>query len=216
MPPRALAQEDKAARRADILNAARELFLEDSHQLPSVARIAQAAGLAKGTVYLYFTTKEDIFLALLGSEFEAAFDQLDALLAIDQPLEALLAAFLDTYAAYLDANPEFLRLASMSASVLELHADEEQGYAFKYGIALRLIRSGKLVEIRLPTLGPGQGAALLLRTYAVTLGLWQTVDYPERVKQRLTDPTFAVLRPDFRTELAATLTQLWRGTLAQP
>ena len=69
MKQRALSLDDKATRRTDILSAARRLFLEDSRQLPSAARIAQAAGLAKGTVYLYFRTKEEIFISLLEEDF---------------------------------------------------------------------------------------------------------------------------------------------------
>jgi AcrR family transcriptional regulator len=47
------------------LTAADELFAAAQDQLPSVSSIAEAAGLAKGTVYLNFETKEEIFAQLL-------------------------------------------------------------------------------------------------------------------------------------------------------
>ncbi len=77
--------EDKVARRAAILAAARGLFLENSRELPSAARIADAAGLAKGTVYLYFRTKEEIFAALLGQDFADMFDSVERAFADDAP-----------------------------------------------------------------------------------------------------------------------------------
>ena len=65
MRQRAIAEDEKLAKRRSILDAALALYLENSRELPSVSRIAEASGLAKGTVYLYFRTKEEIFLALL-------------------------------------------------------------------------------------------------------------------------------------------------------
>ena len=65
MARHATAIEDKQARRAAILRAATGLFVAGDGTLPSAAEIAAAAGLAKGTVYLYFRTKEEIFASLL-------------------------------------------------------------------------------------------------------------------------------------------------------
>lgn len=65
MAERALAREDKQARRAVILSAARTLFNEGDGNLPTASQVAAASGLAKGTVYLYFQTKEEIFANLL-------------------------------------------------------------------------------------------------------------------------------------------------------
>ncbi|HRH91851.1 MAG TPA: helix-turn-helix domain-containing protein, partial [Agitococcus sp.] len=63
MARNAMTDADKLLRRADFINAAHHLFREQKI-LPSVADIAKSAGLAKGTVYLYFKTKEEIFIAL--------------------------------------------------------------------------------------------------------------------------------------------------------
>ena len=65
MGKRAYGSQDKLARRHDILEAARRLFHRGGGELPSVARIAEAAGLAKGTIYLYFETREAIYADLL-------------------------------------------------------------------------------------------------------------------------------------------------------
>jgi AcrR family transcriptional regulator len=46
------------ARRTQIVEAAARLWLEDGFDATSVEAIARAAGLAKGTVYLYFPSKE--------------------------------------------------------------------------------------------------------------------------------------------------------------
>lgn len=216
MTQRALAQDDKLARRAAILAAARGLFLADSHQLPSAARIAEAAGLAKGTVYLYFRTKEEIFVALLSEELGSLLAEAAAVFdaAADQG-EAVLARFIDHFVAYLDAHPELLRLDAMAYSVLEQNLSDEQLRAFKLDLTHALARAGTAVD-RALGLPAGRGGSLLLRSYALTRGLWQSLDYPCKLRTLLADPVFALLRPDFRTELPHALAEYWRGALAAP
>ena len=209
---RAIDGQDKAARRADILAAARALFLEDGRQLPSAAQIAQAAGLAKGTVYLYFKTKEEIFVALLAEDFagllqavRAAFSEGDA--------AQVLPRFVDRFAAYLDAHPELLRLDAMAYSVLEQNLEEAHLRQFKLDLVQGLVDVGAIIDAAL-SLPAGRGVSLLLRSYALTRGLWQTLDYPPPLRALLAAPEFAPIRPPFLSELKAALHEYLRGALA--
>ena len=61
---RAMGTEDKAERREAILDATERLFLKHPARMASVSEVAHAAGLGKGTVYLYFPSKEEMLLAL--------------------------------------------------------------------------------------------------------------------------------------------------------
>ena len=54
----------KEERRQALLDAAEKLYLRHPDRMASVAEVAGAAGLAKGTVYLYFPSKEEMLLAL--------------------------------------------------------------------------------------------------------------------------------------------------------
>jgi AcrR family transcriptional regulator len=54
----------KAARREEILNAARRVFAERGFKGTTIADIADAAGIALGTIYLYFSSKDAVFEAL--------------------------------------------------------------------------------------------------------------------------------------------------------
>lgn len=51
-------------RRDDLMNAAQELFLQRGLADTTVDQITSAADVAKGTFYLYFTSKEDVLVAL--------------------------------------------------------------------------------------------------------------------------------------------------------
>jgi AcrR family transcriptional regulator len=53
---------DPRDKRLAILYAARELFASQGYEETTIAQIAQAAGVAVGTVYLYFSGKHDILL----------------------------------------------------------------------------------------------------------------------------------------------------------
>lgn len=63
--PRTKEQNEKIReeRRGEILAAAIELFAKDGFADTSVSMVAKAAGVSHGTVFLYFSTKEDLFRA---------------------------------------------------------------------------------------------------------------------------------------------------------
>ncbi|MEE1334420.1 MAG: TetR/AcrR family transcriptional regulator, partial [Erysipelotrichaceae bacterium] len=54
----------KLEKRKKLLDSSYELFVEKGISNVSIAEICQKAGIAKGTFYLYFTSKEDIARAL--------------------------------------------------------------------------------------------------------------------------------------------------------
>lgn len=57
----------KEARPAEILDAALDLFVERGFAATRLEDVAQRAGVSKGTVYLYFDSKEDLFKAVIRS-----------------------------------------------------------------------------------------------------------------------------------------------------
>jgi len=79
-----------AFRTREILAAARRLMEQQGVDTLTMEEIAQAAGLAKGTLYLYFQSKDDLIQALLSQVAEAIIADLEAILAKpDSPKEKL-------------------------------------------------------------------------------------------------------------------------------
>ena len=64
MPTRARTNEQKSFRREQILAAAHTLLTESGYDGFAMAPLARRANVAKGTLYLYFTTREEVLLAL--------------------------------------------------------------------------------------------------------------------------------------------------------
>lgn len=57
--------KEKEVRTAEIEQAAREVFLSRGYQAATIQEIADKAGVAKGTVYLYYKGKDDLYSALI-------------------------------------------------------------------------------------------------------------------------------------------------------
>lgn len=60
----------RGERRADILRAARQLFIANGDARTTMAEIARAIGVAEGTIYLYFARKQDLVAAVAIDWFE--------------------------------------------------------------------------------------------------------------------------------------------------
>ena len=65
-------------RRAQILRSARAVFIERGYIAARVEDVAKRAGLSKGAVYFYFSSKRDLFMALVAEEHENTYSFLDS------------------------------------------------------------------------------------------------------------------------------------------
>ena len=205
------AAEDKQARRQAILDAAGALFVAGDGSLPAAAEIATAAVLAKGTVYLYFRTKEEIFTDLLLQACLAALDRIEASFAVQlDSRRTQVATFVTTYVGHVAQYPLLLRLDAMSHSILEKNLDAAKLRDFKLTFVSRLVATGTVVEQAL-RLSPGRGTSLLMRSFALTRGLWQSSSADDCV----VDPALVSIQPPFDQELAEALTEYWRGALIE-
>ncbi|MEU6798823.1 helix-turn-helix domain-containing protein [Nonomuraea wenchangensis] len=75
--------EHHSPKAARILDSARELVTDHGVHKVTVSEIAAAAGVGKGTVYLYWPTKEDLILGLFARELLAFLDEIVARITAD-------------------------------------------------------------------------------------------------------------------------------------
>jgi AcrR family transcriptional regulator len=102
-------EQYRQVRRQQILDAAVQVFGEKGFARAVVADIAEAAGIAKGTVYLYFPSKEEIFTAIL---IERSFvPHLADLMVDDQPLDITLRNIAESFYRFLDTKLPIYRIA---------------------------------------------------------------------------------------------------------
>ena len=75
-----------------------------------MAAIAEEAGVAKGTLYLYFKDRDDLLDQAAGRIFDELLARLDGVLAGERPLRESLRELVRTKLAFFDENQEFLRV----------------------------------------------------------------------------------------------------------
>ncbi len=206
---RARAPEHKSQRRAAILGAAEGLLeRREAADSCSVELLARKAGLAKGTVYLYFRSREEVLLGVHEKQSHELFDVVErALAAPGANAERVVSAGLR----YLRAHPQFYPLAASCRTMLDTNVSTDAALAFKIGIGKRLQALGRRIEQLYPGLKPGEGAILLINSYALIIGLWQQADTPKPLRAVMDRPEMAVFRLDFEKQLTAAVLDLWEA-----
>lgn len=207
---RARSREAKAERKEAILAAAAALFASGSVTAISMAGVAARAGVAKGTPYLYFKTKEELFLALLERNLDDWFDALDAALGYGTGrLQAT--ALTDLFVSSLAERPVLRQLLALLGTVLEHNVEYDRALRFKWRLAGRTSATGALLERRTVFLRPGDGARLLRHLQALAVGLEQQAEPAPVVRRIVEAPGMEVLRVEFERELRAAVRALLAG-----
>jgi AcrR family transcriptional regulator len=100
----------REVRRTAIVETAARLFAEHGYADCEMDRLAGELGIAKGTLYLYFKSKEELFLASVDlgmSQLQAAVRT--AATAVDDPLEKVQAG-IHAYLQFFDEHPHHVEL----------------------------------------------------------------------------------------------------------
>lgn len=212
---RARSDEDKEERRAQILATALRMYVENpSFAAFTMSALATEAGLAKGTLYLYFRTKEALFLALLERMLAEWFDEVERSTArgagpwaADQAAEVLLGS--------VRGRRTLLRLLTIMATILEHNVAFETALEFKRALHERAAVVGARLEARLPWLAAGEGGRILVYLHALVVGLWQQAEPSPVVARILGEPEMAAIRVDFERDLGVLLRALLTGMQAR-
>ena len=138
---RARSETAKIEREDSILAATEILLRQSGYDSMTMQAVATAAGLAKGTLYLYFTSRESLVLAVYGRLFDRWVDRF----AVHQPELAGFDGFCRDFARHYAADSLFLQLAGFANALLEPQIDREAYIKSKRGMARRVKRLAGLV-----------------------------------------------------------------------
>ena len=210
---RARSAEDKDLRRAQLIAAATQLFADADFDAVTIARVADAAGVAKGTAYIYFATKEALFLELVRAELLLWLDELVLKL---RRLRArnLSDAVPAAMARSLAEHPALCRLLILLHTVIEPKIDAASAADFKYFLRDLLSRISAEIVNKLPAMQAEQAQTLVLQMHALVISVAQLSSPPPVIAQVIADnPELQFMQIDFESFLRSTLTTLVRGTL---
>ena len=112
MPVLGKTKQDVVAefRTTEILEAARGVFAERGFHEATVDEIAETAGVAKGTVYLYYHSKKDIYWAALKHGVAALYEELKSQIDRSGTVETKLHAFIATKIHFFEQHRDFFRI----------------------------------------------------------------------------------------------------------
>lgn len=183
---RARREAEKAERREAILAAAAALLRSTGFEGFSMSVLARKSGIAKGTLYLYFETREEVLLALYVETLAAWSEALIAGLR-DGMSDADFAALFQATAS---ADPNFLTLRARLESVIEHNVSVERLVEAKRAMRDLVGELAPRVEA-VCRLAPSTGLPLLLSLAALQLGAAQSrlgptassLDLPEDVAE---------------------------------
>ena len=185
MAPRA--REHSSRNREAILDAAMRLFAQYGYKRTSIDDIARAAEIAKGTVYLSFTSKEEVFRALCVQLIERVEAEAERANRLDAPIEERLVALLEAkFGFYFETVHNSAHAAELMDSKGRLSADLFERSDKRYHRMMRQmvehgVERGELAPTR-AGLDPAEAAELII---AAARGIEFTVANPAAYHRRL-------------------------------
>ena len=130
-----------ASRREEIVNACKKLYQTMSFKEITLKDISVETSLSRPSIYNYFQTKEEIFLALMQREYENWSGELNLLSENNSQMSA--EAFADAIAHSLERHEQLLKLLAMNHYDMEENSRPERLTDFKaaYGASIDAVRA---------------------------------------------------------------------------
>ncbi len=129
-----------AERRKEIIDACEKLYRTMSFRDITIIEIGKATSFTRTSIYNYFNTKEEIFLALLQREYELWISELEEIISGNENLSP--ENFADLLAKSLENRSQLLKLMSMNHFDMEMNSRQENLIDFKrsYGNSLKTVK----------------------------------------------------------------------------
>lgn len=148
---RRVAGEDPA-KREQILDGAKRVFMKGGFDAVSMNDITKEAGVSKGTIYVYFENKEDLFAAMIQQERSRIVETVRHVLDEDKPLRQTLMEFGVTLASHITAD-HTIRAMRIVLGVTDrmpqlacgfFGATPENGHTVLHAFLKRKVKAGEL------------------------------------------------------------------------
>lgn len=197
---RAMSDAQKQEKRARILLAAETAFTQKPYHEISMAGIAREANVAKGTLYLYFETKEDLFLAF----YEEAFARWGNIFSKTLSQDGNFTAAIMTAC---KEEPLFTQLNSLLHPLIEDILPLDRVMAFKQRTYEPYVHFRAQTMKAVGLNNPIHGDRLLRGVLALMIGLKQ-MEAPSALRKMIEGSDAAALIVDFEAHFKEALEDL--------
>jgi AcrR family transcriptional regulator len=103
-------EREKEHRKEEILDAARRIFFEKGLAASTMDEIAEAAELSKGTLYLYYGSKEDLYLGVMMRGMQPLYEAAEQIVGSNISLVEKLVRLGDSYVDFFHSNRSTMRI----------------------------------------------------------------------------------------------------------
>ncbi len=104
---------ERIARRETILDAARAIFADRGLLASTIDEIAERAEVAKGTIYLYFKSKEEMLMALLEEAATLLAHRMTKATDLARPADENLRRIAEVYCRFAREEPQYFKLVAL-------------------------------------------------------------------------------------------------------
>ncbi len=162
--------ERTQARKDEIIAACEQLYQTMSFKEITLKEIGKVTSFTRTSIYNYFHTKEEIFLALLKKEYELWVEELESVMAENVGLDREV--FADKIALSLEHRTQLLKIMSMNMYDMEANSRMENLVEFKrvYGQSLRTFDG--LVSRYFPAMDEEERQGFLYQFFPFVYGIY--------------------------------------------
>ena len=172
-----------AQRREEIVSACEKLYKTKSFKEINLKDIGEATSFSRPTIYNYFHTKEEIFLALFEREYEKWNAELENILDSNQNYSRKQIA--EMIAESLERRAQFLRMLSMNNFDMEANSREELLASFKraYGRSLDLFRG--IIEKYCPEMSAEEVREIMYVFFPFMFGIYPYAEVTDKQRKAM-------------------------------
>ncbi len=171
------------ARKEEIINACAALYETKGFKEITLKEIGAATTLTRTGIYLYFETKEEIFLALLAREYDAWVGQMQDVMSRWEAMSRGEVA--DVLARTLTDHPRLLRLLSMNLYEMEANSRPERLTAFKRSFGVSLDTVDRLIRKYIPAMDEAARRRFLYAFFPFIYGIYPYASVTEKQKDAM-------------------------------
>ena len=172
-------------RREEIVGACEKLYQTMSFKEITLKEISTVTSVSRPTIYNYFQTKEEIFLALFEREYDRWNEDLQKILDGDKNYAGRDLA--DQIAKSLERRAQLLRLLSMNNYDMEENSREELLASFKrsYGRSLKLFR--EILGKYCPKMSDAEIEQIIYVFFPFMFGIYPYAEVTAKQKEAMTE-----------------------------
>ncbi len=170
-------------RKNEIINACEELYQIKSFKEITLKDISEKTSFSRPSIYNYFQTKEEIFLALLKREYERLLKDLEDIYVKNDKLEKQ--EFAKQIALSIEKREQLLKLLSMNLYDMEENSRMEQLVDFKksYGETLKSIK--KLLDKFFKNMNEEEKDKFIFSFFPLMYGIYPYTCATEKQKEAM-------------------------------